>query len=373
MIAITNAKFYRGSQLVTGEHVLIENGLIQSVDAHALPADCEVIDAEGHYLLPGLIELQIYGSGGNLVSAYPEVKTLRQMDRDLVSKGITSFLACLATNSLEVFYKAIDAAKTYRSEAIGFMGLHLEGPYLNPKRRGAHVEAFIHKATLKEVQALIEYADGTVKMMTLAAELQDQEVIDYLVSNGVVLSLGHSDASFEQAMSAFGAGFTTTTHLFNAMPSIHHRAPNLPVAVLNHPQAMASIIADGLHVDFEVVRMSHKLMGDRLFLISDAVTECAIGPYQHRLNGDKFVTADGTLSGSNITLVDAIRNCVRFCGIALPDAIKMASENPARLIGVSSTLGKIEKGMCANLIMLNDDLTLSRSFIGGVEHLIANN
>ena len=135
----------------------------------------------------------------------------------------------------------------------------MEGPYLNAKRRGAHIEALICKAPVRS-KKIIEYADGTVKMMTIAAELQDDEVIGYLLEQGVVLSLGHSDANYEQATAAYNKGISTTTHLFNAMPSIHHRAPNLPVAVFNHPSAMASIIADGSHVDFEVVKMSHKIM-----------------------------------------------------------------------------------------------------------------
>lgn len=351
---------------------LINDGHIEAIGEMQVPEAYQQIDAEGQLITPGFMELQIYGSGGNLFSAYPTVETLRQMDLDLISKGTTSFLVCLATNSIDVFYKAIEAAKTYRTEAKGFMGLHLEGPYLNPKRLGAHPAAYVKKATLEEVKGLIEAADGVVKMMTLAAELQDAEVIEYLLSQGVVLSLGHSDATFEQATEAYNTGFTTTTHLFNAMPPIHHRAPNLPVAFFSHPTANASIIADGQHVNFEVVKMASKLAHDRLFLITDAVTACEIGPYKHRLQGDKYVTEDGTLSGSNITLLQAVQNCVQHCGIELPLALAMGSTIPAKVIG-RKDLQELTTGMPANLLILSDALELKRVFVAGVEHLTAIN
>jgi N-acetylglucosamine-6-phosphate deacetylase len=317
MIAISNCSFFESGRLRENATILIDNGIITSTSAQGIPEGFEIFDAQGALVSPGFLDLQIYGFGGNLFSAFPTADTLRQMDHYLISKGTTGFLACLATNSLEVFYKAIDAAKLYRSEAVGFMGLHLEGPYLNPKRLGAHVKEFVKKATLDEVKQLIEYADGTVKMMTIAAELQDDAVIQYLLDQGVVISLGHSDATFEEATAAYNKGIKTTTHLFNAMPSIHHRAPNLPVALFSHPTAMGSIIADGMHVNFEVVKMAQKVMKDRLFLITDAVTACEVGPYQHRLSGDKFVMGDGTLSGSNITLLQAVQNCVRHCDVEL--------------------------------------------------------
>lgn len=373
MIAIKNCKYFQDHQLISNQNVFIADGKIETLTADEIPAGYRVIDAKGQYLTSGFLELQIYGSGGNLFSAFPTVETLRQMDADLISKGTTGFMACLATNTMEVFYKAIDAAKAYRNEAKAFMGLHLEGPYLNPKRRGAHIESLICKASLDEVKRLMECADGTVKIMTMAAELQDDEVIQYLLDQGVVLSLGHSDATFEQAMDAYNKGFSTTTHLFNAMPSIHHRSPNLPVAVLNHPTAMASIIADGQHVNFEVVKMSYQLMKERLFLITDAVTECQIGPYQHQLSGDKFITGDGTLSGSNITLLDAVRNCVAHCGIPLSSALNMASLHPATVIDKAAVYGSVHVGKSADLLLLNDDLILQKAFVAGVEHLITNN
>lgn len=366
MIAITNGQFFSEDLLIKGQTIFIEAGKISRISNEVIPLGYQIIDAGGDYVAPAFIDLQIYGSGGNLFSAYPTAGTLKQMDADLISKGTTSFLACVATNSPEVVYKCLDAAKAYRSEAIGFLGLHLEGPYINPKRRGAHIEQYIYKATLEEVKHLLEYADGTVKMMTIAAELQDEEVISYLVDQGIVLSLGHSDADFNQATTAYNNGFKTTTHLFNAMPSIHHRSPNLPVAAMNHPTAMASIIADGCHVDLEVVKMTYKAMKDRLFLITDAVTACTIGPYQHELKGDKFVTADGTLSGSNITLLQAVQNCITHCDIPLGEALKLASKHPALLMGILKTKGTLNVGSDADLLFLSPELQLKKVFVRGL-------
>jgi N-acetylglucosamine-6-phosphate deacetylase len=373
MIAITNGKFFIENKLVQGQTILIGDGAILAISDIPVPEGAAIIDAKGAYVAPGLLDLQIYGSGGNLFSAYPNAETLAQMDDDLISKGTTGFLACVATNTAEIVSQAIAAAKEYRPFAKGFLGLHLEGPYLNAKRRGAHPEAYIKKATLEEVKRLLEDADDVVKMMTIAAELQDEDVLDYLTAQDVVLSLGHSDATFEQASAAYARGFSTTTHLFNAMSPIHHRAPNLPVAVLNHASAMASIIADGRHVDFEMVTLSHKLMGNRLFLITDAVTACGIGPYQHQLDGDKFVTPDGTLSGSNITLLQAVQNCVAHCGISLNDALQLAAENPARLMGLTNKFGTLSVGNAANLVFLNEKLGLEKVFMNGAEHLSSKN
>lgn len=366
MIAITNCKLFKDNILTADQSVLIENGKIVSISSEKIPAGYQQIDAKGDYLTASFIELQIYGSGGQLFSAYPTAGTLEQMDDDLMHKGTVGFLACVATNTMEIVYQSLDAAKSYRRQAKGFLGLHLEGPYLNAKRRGAHVEAYIHKAELDEVKRLLDYADGTVKMMTLAAELQDDAVINYLLDHKVILSLGHSDATFEEAMAAYNKGFKTTTHLFNAMPAIHHRSPNLPVAAFNHPAAMASIIADGNHIDFEMLKMSYRLMKERLFLITDAVTQCNTGPYQHQLSGDKFITPDGTLSGSNITMLQAVQNCVRHCDIPLEEALNMASLHPAKLMGLADRIGSLNVGKDANLLLLNPELELNKVFVAGL-------
>ncbi|MGF1925408.1 MAG: N-acetylglucosamine-6-phosphate deacetylase [Bacteroidia bacterium] len=321
-----------------------------------------------HIVVPGFIDLQIYGAGGKLFSAEPSIESLSQIERTLISEGTTGFLLCIATNTPEVFQKCITVAKEHRTNAKNCLGLHLEGPFINAKRKGAHVEQFIRKANLDEIKALLDFGDGIIKMMTVAPELQDDQVIQYLLDNGVVLSLGHSDATFAQATAAYHRGVQSTTHLFNAMSPMQHRAPGVPAAVFNHPSARASIIVDGHHVDFEMVKLSYTLLKERLFLITDAVTNCASGPYQHQYRDDKFVMPDGTLSGSSLTMLQAVKNCVAHCDIPLTDALRMSSLYPAQLIGIDKYEGKLASELQADLIVLDAELNLKTVICKGIEY-----
>lgn len=354
-----NSNYYSENNLFENYDILIEGDKISNTHKNA-------VNVVGNQLVvPGFIDLQIYGAGGRLFSAEPTVESLTIIEDDLLKKGTTGFLACIATNTPEVFNTCINAAKAHRKIAKNCLGLHLEGPFLNAKRRGAHVSEFIRKATLDEIKALLDFGDGVIKMMTIAAELQDEKVIEYLLDNNIVVSLGHSDASFKQATAAYNLGIQTTTHLFNAMSPIHHREPGIPTAVFNHGKAMASIIADGNHVDFEVIKFSQKLLKERMFLITDAVTECSSGPYQHRLLGDKFVMPDGTLSGSSLTMLQAVKNCVNYCDIDLLDALKMSSLYPAKLIGQDNLKGKIQPGYQADLLVLDQKLNIKEIIFKG--------
>lgn len=358
MLNFPNTKFYADDILQERKNLSISNGEIISIE------ESESNSPE-QFVVPGFIDLQIYGAGGRLFSAEPTIESLQIMEDDLLKKGTTSFLACMATNTPQVFNECIKAAKEYRSSARNFLGLHLEGPFLNPKRLGAHVPEFVRKASLDEIKALLEFGDGVIKMMTIAPELQDDEVIQYLINQGVVVSLGHSNATFEEATAAYNKGIQTTTHLFNAMSPIHHREPGIPTAVFSHDKAMASIIADGQHLNFEVVKFAQKLLKNRLFLITDAVTACSTGPYQHVANGDKFVMPDGTLSGSSLTMLQAVKNCVSHCDISLIEALNMATLYPSKLIGQSDSIGKIEIDYQANILILDQELNLKEVIFQG--------
>lgn len=360
MLTIPNAKFYADNIVLENQKISIDHGKIVSITK----ADTDTVD---ELIVPGFIDLQIYGSGGRLFSAEPTAESLVIMEDDLLQKGTTGFLACMATNTPEVFESCIATAKAYRSQARNFLGLHLEGPFLNPKRLGAHIPEFVRKASLDEIKKLLDYGDGVIKMMTIAPELHDDEVIQYLLDHEVVVSLGHSDATFEEATRAYNCGIQTTTHLFNAMTPIHHRAPGIPSAFFNHDKAMASIIVDGQHLDYEVVKLAYRLAGERLFLITDAVTACSTGPYQHVQKGDKFVMPDGTLSGSSLSMLTAVKNGVNHCDIELAAAIKMATERPAKLIGLEHITGKIAVNQHADLLVLDEDLNLKRVIFKGAD------
>ncbi|WP_316735252.1 N-acetylglucosamine-6-phosphate deacetylase [Pedobacter aquatilis] len=359
--AISNISYFKGDVLSTNQDIILNNTLISGIKKSDNQSSSSLLVTQG------FIDLQIYGAGGRLFSASPTVESLTVMENELLKNGTTGFLACMATNTPEVFNECIKAAKEHRSIAKNCLGLHLEGPFLNPKRLGAHVPEFVRKATLDEVKALLDFGDGVIKMMTIAPELQDDEVIKYLLDNGVVVSLGHSNATFDEATNAYNKGVQTTTHLFNAMSPIHHREPGIPTALFSHSKAVASIIADGQHVDFEVVKVAKKLLGERLFLITDAVTECANGPYQHVKSGNKFVMPDGTLSGSSLTMLQAVKNCVEYCDISLPEALDMATKYPSKLIGIDNLTGEIAVNKSADLLILDERLNLKQVIFKGEE------
>ena len=194
-------------------------------------------------------------------------------------------------------------------------------------------------------------------MITLAPEVCNKKVIDLIVKNQVIVSAGHSNATFAEGTAAFDNGIETATHLFNAMSPLHHREPGLPGAVLQHPTVMASIIPDGYHVDFEMISIAKQIMNERLFIITDAVTENNEGLYPHKLAGDKY-ESNGILSGSALTMIKGVKNLIEKTGIELPEALRMASLYPARLLGMSNQLGMIKKGYKANFVFLDEALNI---------------
>ena len=361
--AFINATIFTGTGELTGKALLIENDEIAGIiDATAIPTGAEIIDCAGKYILPGFIDLQIYGAGGFLFSNNPTSEALHAMCNALAKVGTTGFLVTLATNSIEVFMEAIRVVKENPHPAL--LGLHLEGPYLNPVKKGAHIEAFIKIAEKEEVQSLLDEAAGVIKMMTLAPERTDAGIIRLLADNGVVVSAGHSNATFGEAVNGFENGIQTATHLFNAMSPIHHRDTGLPGATWLSQKACASIIADGVHVDYSTLSISKKMMGERLFLITDAVEENLTGAYIHIEKADRFILPDGTLSGSNLTMLRAVSNCVQHAKIPLAEAIRMASAYPAKLMGLTDK-GKIEAGYKANLVIVNKELELASVYLEG--------
>ncbi len=353
--------YFDGTTIRNGQTITTDNGKITGID------ETSTITEKGDLIVPGFIDLQIYGAGGKLFSAEPSLESIAFIEDELLRQGTTGFLICLATNTPQVFNECIEVIKSYKKDSRNCLGLHLEGPFINADKRGAHVKKYIRKASLDEVKDLLDFGDGCIKMMTIAPELQDHSVIQYLLDNEVVVSLGHSGATFEQATNAYNQGIQTTTHLFNAMSPLQHRAPGVPTAVFNHPTAMASIIADGHHVDFEVVKIAAKVMKERLFLITDAVTHCDYGPYQHIARDGKYVMPDGTLSGSALTMLQAVENCVENCDISLTDALNMATKYPAKLIKRENEFGSIGVGYSADFLILDDKLALKSVYFRGEE------
>ena len=364
-VALINATLFTGTEKLENKTLLIKDGLVSSiVNSSEIPEGFQNVDLTGLNVAPGLIDLQIYGSGGKLFGGMPDVAALAQMETDLLQQGTTGFFATAATNSDDVVLKAIDAAKEYSKTAKGnYLGLHLEGPYLNEKRKGAHPEKYIKKGTVVEIKSWVERAEGELKMMTIAPELQDQDVIDYLFSKNIIISVGHSDASYEQALGFLNKPVQAATHLFNAMPPIHHREPGLVPAIFKL-KPYTSVVADGIHVSFPMIELAKRELGNRLFLITDAVTEAKNGSYQHVFTGDRYVMPDGTLSGSCLTMLKAVENCVTKVGISLEEALRMASTYPAELLK-GRKLGLLKAGHVANVIVFDNQFKHHSTYLSG--------
>ena len=369
-----NGHIHTGAETLNHHAVIITGTRIKEVrkgeglDVH-LEATADgpptVIDLDGGHLAPAFIDLQLYGGNGQLFSEHPSVAALEATYRYCLEGGAPYFQPTMATQADDLIIAAIDAVKAYRQLGHkGVLGLHLEGPYINPAKRGAHLEAFIQRPETKKLEALLERAAGHLTMMTLAPECSTSEIVAQLLEAGVVISAGHTNATYAEALEGFGWGIPVATHLFNAMSPLSHRAPGMVGAILDKGVPV-SVVADGHHVDFPVIGLAKKVLGDKLFLITDAVTENNRGTYQHQLSGDKYVLPDGTLSGSALTMIKAVQNCVEQIGIPLDEALRMASLYPARVMGLEARLGVIAPNKEASLVWFDNDYRVKKVFLAG--------
>ncbi len=358
-IAYTAAKIFTGNEWLNNHSVIINDGRIEDVISTAnVPAGMEQVNYEQHYIVPAFIDNQIYGAAGMLLAVYPTAEALHKLYDYCVAGGSHHFLPTVATNEYPVFYSCIDAIKAYWNKGgKGVLGLHIEGPWINEAKRGAHIQHLIHAPTIEEARELLEYGKDVIKMITLAPEVCNTELIDLVESYGVIVAAGHTDASFAEATNAFNNGIGTVTHLYNAMSPLQHRQPGVVGAVFQHPTVMASIIPDGYHVNFEAIAIAKKIMGNRLYMITDAVTHTNKGPYPHQMEGDKYVS-NGILSGSALTILKGVKNCVEQVGIELGEALRMASLYPAKVMLLQHELGCIAKGYRGEMLVLSNALEI---------------
>lgn len=349
-------KLFTGEDWLYNQDIKIEDGIIQSVDPAA--DNPFITNNTETFVAPAFVDFQVYGAAQKLFAVYPEAETLRLMQAAFAKEGTCLFQPTLATNTAAVFRKGIDAVRAYwQAGGSGVAGLHLEGPWIHPDKKGAHILDEIHSPTVEEVKELLAYGQNVIGTITLAPEVCSDEVLDCILSSGVTVSAGHSNATYAEAMQGFEKGIPAVTHLFNAMSPLHHREPGLVGATLQHSSVAASIIPDGYHVDFAAIALAKKLMGERLFAITDAVTETTEGAYRHHLTGNKY-ECNGTLSGSAISMYSAFYNLVQKAEIAVEEALRMCSLYPARLLKMQHRYGRIAPGFAAQLVVLDKQLTL---------------
>ena len=375
MLYIKNTTLYSPCERLDNATVLVDGGRIVAVGyaaAVACPPGAQVLDADGLLLTPGFIDMQFNGGFGDDFTADPT--TIWQVAAGLPRWGVTAFLPTVITSPLE---RIAQAQQVVLSEPAGFrgatpLGLHVEGPFLNPQKKGAHNPAYLQ---LPALEAVAGWSPQTgVRLVTLAPELPGAlPVIEALATRGVLVSAGHSTATFEEATMAFDAGARYGTHLFNAMPTMHHREPGLPGALLTDPRPVVGFIADGVHTHPSVISLVWQALGpERLNLVTDAMAALGMGPGSHLL-GDFEVTvdatsarlADGTLAGSILSLDQALRNLIRLTGCTLADALATVTTTPARSLGLDHERGQIAPGYVADLVLLSPELEVRGTVVRG--------
>jgi len=378
--------YFEAAQLITPrgvvEHarVVIEDGRFAQVGTRAdleFPAAAQVNDLGESILAPGFIDIHIHGSGGHdVMEATPQ--GLLTVERALARHGVTSYLATTVTapiaqtlEAVEKLGRWVEADQDPAGRAVA-LGLHLEGPFISHAKRGVHPPAHLQAPSIELFDRMQQAASGRVRLMTVAPEGEGAgAMIAHAVGKGVRVSVGHSDATFRQTRDAIAAGASHATHTFNAMRGLDHREPGILGAVLADEGLSAEIIADGVHVHPEMVKMFVRLKGaERAILVTDAISATGMGDgtfqlggFQVEVRGDRC-EFEGRLAGSVLTLDRAVRNTMKFASVALSSAVRMVSFNPAQLLGIEDR-GVIQAGAIADLNVLRPDGEIVRTLHAG--------
>lgn len=332
-------------------------------------------------LVPGFVDLQVNGGGGVQFNDAPDAAGLARIVEAHRAGGTTCLLATLITDTPEITEAAIAAmAEALAAGQEGLAGLHLEGPHLDPRRKGTHAPELIRPMETADLDRILAAAPVCGHLLvTLAPESATAGQIAALVAGGVQVSLGHSDCTAEEAQAAFAAGASMVTHLFNAMSQLGHRAPGLVGAALEAGPVHAGLIADGYHVsDLAMqVALRAKAGPGRIFLVSDAMAATGSDLTEIQLNGrtihragGRLTLADGTLAGADITMLDALRHCHRQLGLPLDEALRMAGLYPAEAAGLAGK-GHLQPGAAADFLLLDAELQLESLWVSGTERWVA--
>ena len=382
---IRNARIYdtQARDFFDGS-ILIRDGRIAALiaeDASAIPPDGTVLDAEGRMVIPGLVDVHTHGrAGGDFGTA--DTDQMAVMAKSYLESGVTTVMPTLASAPMPELEGAIDRINALRAMAAAsegdlphIAGTHLEGRYLNVKRRGAHAADLLVAPDADELETLLLRMEGA-RHVSAAWELaEDESAMNRALALGATLSLGHTDANYDTAEGLFAAGVTALTHTFNAMPPLHHRDGGVVAAGLTSDTALCEMICDGFHIAPHMVKLAYRLAGERLVLITDSMeaTGCADGEY--RIAGNpvtvkdgKARTHDGAIAGSTLSMWEAVCNLMDFAGASFGDAVYAATMAPAREIGLEDEIGSIEVGKRADLLILEDERTIHHVVCHGSVH-----
>ena len=377
--ALAGARIFDGRDWRDDSALLVRGALVEAiVPVGDIPQGAKIVEMDGGMLAPGFVDLQVNGGGGIMLGDDPDLGAIEKICRAHAPFGTTALLPTLITDTPEMTAAAIAAGgEAARQKVPGFLGLHLEGPHLSRSRKGAHDPALIRPMGDADQAALIAARQNLpVLLTTVAPESASPERIAALVAAGIVVSLGHSDASFATAAVCVQAGASMVTHLFNAMSQIGNREPGLAGAALDLGGLSAGLIADGIHVDAATMRIAlrAKQGPGRIFLVTDAMATIGTEMTSFTLNGrtirrekGRLTLEEGTLAGADLDMISAVRFVHRTIGLDLGEALRMASLYPAQSVRQGHRLGRLAPAFAASLVHLSDDLAINRVWIDGAE------
>jgi N-acetylglucosamine-6-phosphate deacetylase len=374
-VALINGRVLREDGLVEGQCVLLGQGRILDIVA---PSDRRVRRAEQHdlggqLLLPGFIDSQVNGGGGVLFNDAPSVESIRAIGRAHRRFGTTGFLPTLISTDLDIMARAIAAVRSAIEAGVpGVLGIHIEGPFLNVARKGVHDSAKLRELDPSALGLLTSLRGGRT-LVTLAPEMTTPQMIEKLVAAGVVVSAGHTNATYAEIGIALRHGLSGFTHLFNAMSPLTGREPGTVGAALDDPASWCGIIVDGEHTDPVVLRIALRCKAhDRFMLVTDAMPSVGTNNDSFELQGRRITVSgsacldeDGRLAGSNMDMASCVRNAISMLGLSLPEAVRMASQGPAEFLGLAHDTGRIAPGLRADLALADEALNVLETWIAG--------
>jgi N-acetylglucosamine-6-phosphate deacetylase len=376
-VLLTGAQVYLADGIKKNSGLLLEEGVIAAVTGQAKSKTMLNFPASYH-IVPGFIDLHVHGARGHDVMD-GNVTALTNISAALAAEGTTAFLATTMTATPAAIEQALVTVRDFMltqtaGQGARVLGVHLEGPFIAAAKMGAQPGDKILAPNVELMRNWQELAANNVKLVTLAPELADSvALIHYLREQGVVASIGHTDATYAETVSAIAAGCTHGTHLFNAMRGIHQREPGAVTALLLAADVMVELILDGVHLHPAIVQLVLRTKGlENIVLVTDAMRAKCLADGCYELGGQEVLVskgearlADGTLAGSVLSMSAALRNVLEFTGCGLGDALRMVAENPARVLGLFDRKGSIEVGKDADVVVLDEDLNVVVTVCGG--------
>jgi len=384
-LALTGADIYTPQNIIHGGVVLIEDGRIAAIGPHVdVPAGAEAIDCSGKKIAPGFIDIQIIGCLGHDVMVGDAGESALKMAEVLPRFGVTGFLPTPITAPVEELAErvaSIRRAMQKQRDGARILGVHVEGPFFNPQRAGAQPPGYLREPTREDCELLLKAGDGDLKVISIAPEVPGAlEAIRMFSGNGVVCAAAHTDATLEQFRAGVEAGIRLATHLYSAMRPFHHRDPGIIAGAWTDDRVAASVIPDLIHAHPAALEVARRQKGPRnLILVTDAMQATGMPEGEYVLAGQKVTVARGVavlsgsldepakavLAGSVLTMDRAVRNLALTLGWPLREVLGYCTTNPARVIGFEGRKGSIAPGADADLVILNEDLTVSATMVGG--------